>query len=167
MNCYLRYREKKDLENASFTSCAVEIIKCLPGGVPGTAGDPWLGERNKKRTSSWQNIWLSILLNHAVLLLAQVGRFLLATSSLAAIPGLFLLATLSSSHQLLFCSSNSAQNPTALFILCTAKTKYRNFETTIHRKGISGFQSQFPHSCVCERFIYSHDQSAYSAGGNM
>jgi hypothetical protein len=28
-------------------------------------------------------------------------------------------------------------------------------------------QSQFPHSCVCERFIYSHHRSAYSAGGNM
>ncbi len=26
-----------------------------------------------------------------------------------------------------------------------------------------GPQSQFPHSCVCERFIYSHDRSAYSA----
>jgi hypothetical protein len=28
---------------------------------------------------------------------------------------------------------------------CTAKTKYRNFETNIPRKGISGTQSQFPH----------------------
>jgi hypothetical protein len=28
-------------------------------------------------------------------------------------------------------------------------------------------QSQFPHSCVCERIIYSHDGSAFSAGGNM
>jgi hypothetical protein len=34
-------------------------------------------------------------------------------------------------------------------------------------KGISGPQSQFPHSCVCERFIYSHDWSPYSVGGNM
>ncbi len=49
----------------------------------------------------------------------------------------------------------------------TAKTKYRNFETNIPRNGISGPQSQFPHSCVCERFIYSHDRSPYSAGGNM
>jgi hypothetical protein len=31
-----------------------------------------------------------------------------------------------------------------------AKTKYRNFETNIPRKGISGSQSQFPHSCVCD-----------------
>ncbi len=46
----------------------------------------------------------------------------------------------------------------------TAKTKYRNFETNIPRKEISGSQSQFPHSCVCERFIYSHDRSLYSAG---
>jgi hypothetical protein len=47
----------------------------------------------------------------------------------------------------------------------TAKTKYQNFETNIPRKGISGSQSQFQHSCVCERFIYSHDRSAYSVGG--
>jgi hypothetical protein len=37
----------------------------------------------------------------------------------------------------------------------TAKTKYRNFKTNIPSKGISGSQSQFPHSCVCEWFIYS------------
>jgi hypothetical protein len=49
----------------------------------------------------------------------------------------------------------------------TAKTKYRNFETNIPRKGISGSQSQFPHSYVCERFIYSHDRSPDSAGGNI
>ncbi len=49
----------------------------------------------------------------------------------------------------------------------TAKTKDRNFEENIPRKGISGSKSQFPHSCVCERFIYSHDWSAYSAAGNM
>jgi len=34
------------------------------------------------------------------------------------------------------------------------------------RKGIAGPQSQFPHSCVCERFIYSHGhRPAYSAEG--
>jgi hypothetical protein len=49
----------------------------------------------------------------------------------------------------------------------TAKTKCRKFETNITRKGISGPQSQFPHSCVCERIIYSHDGSACFAGGNM
>jgi hypothetical protein len=27
--------------------------------------------------------------------------------------------------------------------------------------GIARLQSQFPHSCVCERFIYSQDQSTY------
>ncbi len=39
---------------------------------------------------------------------------------------------------------------------CSAKTKCRKFETNIPRKGISGSQSQFPHSYVCERIIYSH-----------
>jgi hypothetical protein len=33
------------------------------------------------------------------------------------------------------------------------------FETSIPRKGIARLQSQFPHSFVCERFIYSHDRS--------
>ncbi len=49
----------------------------------------------------------------------------------------------------------------------TAKNQYRKFKTHIPRKGTEQPQSQFPHSCVCERFIYSHDRSAYSAAGNM
>ncbi len=49
----------------------------------------------------------------------------------------------------------------------TAKTKCRKLETNIPRKGISVSQSQSPHSCFCERIIYSHDGSAFTAGGNM
>jgi hypothetical protein len=49
----------------------------------------------------------------------------------------------------------------------TAKTKCRKFETNIRRKGILGLQSQFLHSFVCERPIYSHGGSAFSARGNM
>jgi hypothetical protein len=49
----------------------------------------------------------------------------------------------------------------------TAKKQYRTLETNIPRKGIARPQSQFPHSCVCERFKYSHNRSAYSAAGNM
>ncbi len=62
----------------------------------------------------------------------------------------------------------SCRSPKFIWAPCahTAKTKYQNFETNIPRKGISGSQSQFPHSCVCEWFLYSHDRSAYSAGGN-
>jgi hypothetical protein len=37
-----------------------------------------------------------------------------------------------------------------IFKFLTAKTKYRNFDTYIPRKGISGSQSQFPHSRVWE-----------------
>ncbi len=47
----------------------------------------------------------------------------------------------------------------------TAKTQCRKFETNIPRKGIARPQSQFSHLCVCERFIYSHNQSACSAAG--
>jgi hypothetical protein len=49
----------------------------------------------------------------------------------------------------------------------TAKNQYRKFEPNIPRKGIARPQSQFPHSSVCERFIYSRDRSAYSATENM
>ncbi len=47
----------------------------------------------------------------------------------------------------------------------TAKTQYRKFETNFPRKGTAWPQSQFPHSCVCERDIYFQDRSAYSAAG--
>ncbi len=60
-------------------------------------------------------------------------------------------------------------NKRAMKIFCLAvvqlKTQNRKFETNIPRKGIARPQSQFPHSCVCERFIYSQDRSAYSAAG--
>ncbi len=49
----------------------------------------------------------------------------------------------------------------------TAKNQYQKLETNIPRKGIAQPKSQFPHSCVCERFIYSHIRSAYFAAGNM
>ncbi len=38
-------------------------------------------------------------------------------------------------------------------------------ETNIPRKGIAWPQSQFSHPCVCDRLIYFHDRSAYSAAG--
>ncbi len=46
-----------------------------------------------------------------------------------------------------------------------AKRQHRRIETNIPRKGIARPQSQFPHSCVCERLIYFHHRSAYSAAG--
>ncbi len=67
----------------------------------------------------------------------------------------------------LSCSYGRGRPQLFLKVSCTAKTKYRNFETNIPRKEISGSQSQFPHSCVTERFIYSHHCSPYSSGGNM
>ncbi len=48
---------------------------------------------------------------------------------------------------------------------CTAKIQYRKFETNIPSKGLARPQSQFPNSFVCERFIYSHDRSAYFFAG--
>jgi hypothetical protein len=42
------------------------------------------------------------------------------------------------------------------------ETQYRKIETNIPRKGIVRPQSQFPHSGVCERFIYSQDQVCYA-----
>ncbi len=47
----------------------------------------------------------------------------------------------------------------------TAKTQYQKLETNIPRKGTARLQYQFLHPCFCERFIYLHNQSAYSAAG--
>ncbi len=49
--------------------------------------------------------------------------------------------------------------PTLVAARTHSETQYRKFETNTPRKGIVQPQSQFPHSCVCERFIYSHDRS--------
>jgi len=40
-------------------------------------------------------------------------------------------------------------------------TLQKNYYLCIFRKGTARPQSQFPHSCVCERFMYSHDHSTY------
>jgi hypothetical protein len=63
---------------------------------------------------------------------------------------------------LLFREKDSVQ---CVPVYCTEKTQCRKFETNIPRKGIARSQSNFPHLCVCGRFIYLHDRSAYSATG--
>jgi hypothetical protein len=45
--------------------------------------------------------------------------------------------------------------------LCTFTTLQRKLHLYIPFLGIAPPQYQFPHLCVCERFIYSHDQSTY------
>jgi hypothetical protein len=55
-----------------------------------------------------------------------------------------------------------------VFLACvlSARITLANIEN-ISRKGIVQPKSPFPHSCVCERFIYYHRWSAFSAAGNM
>ncbi len=48
-----------------------------------------------------------------------------------------------------------------LFVPRLYDTLQRKSHLGIPKKGIARPQSQFPHSCVCERFIYSQDQSTY------
>jgi hypothetical protein len=45
--------------------------------------------------------------------------------------------------------------------------KNTEFSKQIFPEKEYGSQSQFLHSCACERFIYFHDRSAYPDGGNM
>jgi len=42
----------------------------------------------------------------------------------------------------------------------TAKTMYRKFKINIPINETAQPRSQFPHACICERFIYSQDRSA-------
>ncbi len=65
------------------------------------------------------------------------------------------------------CLTLTGESDLGGFFIMHCKKKCRKIETNIPRKGISEPQSQFPHSCVCEQIIYSHDGSAFSAGGNM
>jgi hypothetical protein len=52
--------------------------------------------------------------------------------------------------------------------MCTAKTKYQNFEKIFPEKEYQGLSPNFHiHASVSDLYIYSHDRSAYSAGGNM
>ncbi len=47
-------------------------------------------------------------------------------------------------------------------VLCMfLSTLQQNYHLCISRKGIARPQPQFPHSCVCERFITSRDRSTY------
>jgi len=43
----------------------------------------------------------------------------------------------------------------------TLHTLQRKSHLFIPKKGIARPQSQFPHSCICERFIHYHDPSTY------
>ncbi len=68
------------------------------------------------------------------------------------------------------CSATSVQSRRSfchLSLVHTAKNQNQKFEKNIRRKGIAWPQSQFPHSWVYERYLYSHDWSTYSAAGNM
>ncbi len=40
-------------------------------------------------------------------------------------------------------------------------TPQRKLHLCIPRKGMARHQSQFPHSCICERFLYSQDRSTH------
>ncbi len=47
---------------------------------------------------------------------------------------------------------------------CSVMDVFDNFKQIFPEKELRVLsQSQFPHSCVCERYMYSHDRSAYSS----
>ncbi len=68
----------------------------------------------------------------------------------------FLLCLSSQCHPILFVPSWPS-------CPCTAKTLYRKLETNIPRKETARPRSQFLHSYIYERFIYSQDLYAYLA----
>ncbi len=49
---------------------------------------------------------------------------------------------------------------------CTANALYRKLKTNIPKNETALSHSQSLHSCICERFIYSHRQSASSMQQN-
>ncbi len=55
--------------------------------------------------------------------------------------------------------SNITHPNKRMYNVHTANAMYGKFEITIPRNETSRPRSQFPHSCICERFIYSYDRS--------
>jgi hypothetical protein len=55
----------------------------------------------------------------------------------------------------------SAQTPILMKTTPAVRTLQRQSRLYISFLGIVRPQPQFPHSCVCERFIYSQDRSTY------
>ncbi len=74
-------------------------------------------------------------------------------------------------------SSNDRKKRGLLYYTCFMDQVHCSFASALQRhntenlkqkfpeKELSSFQSQFSHSCVCERFLYSQNRSAYSAAG--
>jgi hypothetical protein len=62
-----------------------------------------------------------------------------------------------------FCTIYMRRTNTTMSYTYTAKTLYRKLETNIRRNETAPPRSQFLHIGICERFIYSHDRSAYCA----
>ncbi len=111
--------------------------------------------------------WIAHLNSHHICLLDKVERGILNAASSAQWPNnevpYVLEAVFTSADRAIIAAVSIWSSDQKH----TAKRKCQQFEANIPRKGISGPQSQFPHSCVCERIIYFHDGAAVSAGGNM
>jgi hypothetical protein len=75
------------------------------------------------------------------------------------------LFRLRSNHTILYINPSGDPFPLNYSMMLVIKCKYssvqRIFYSCIRRKGIAWPQSHFPHSCACERFIYSQDRSIY------
>ncbi len=66
----------------------------------------------------------------------------------------------------LICSCTNMRfiNETTMYLqIRSILAMYRKSNLCIPKKGVVRPQSQFLHSCVCERFIYSQDRSTYLA----
>jgi hypothetical protein len=51
-------------------------------------------------------------------------------------------------------------------VIYAANALYRKFETNIPRNETAQTRSKFLHSCVCERFMFSHNRSASAVHQN-
>ncbi len=67
--------------------------------------------------------------------------------------------TLTKKERATHLNKSSWRQLTYNILFCTAKDQFRKLETNVPRKGIARPQSQFPLSCVCERFMYIFLQS--------
>ncbi len=98
---------------------------------------------------------LAVFLNVSKLFWAENSNFKVISTQVTCV----------ATWHILNCADLSFRNGRNAATHCKDTTVYRKFEINIPRKGTARPQSQFLHSCFCERFIHSHDRSAYSATG--
>ncbi len=149
-------------------SCVFQNIDPPPPSPPGECVPPAVGRRvrGEDTLAVWRKGWGVNILEGArhSSVLYKCKYFVFSSNYVTCQLVLASLVKKYGNNQEIFkLQCQSSNKPISYWIwkgnMCTALQ--RNFDLCIPRKGAARPQSQLPHSCVCGRFMYSHDRSTY------